>query len=110
MIIKCILRLVTLVFMSVLLACAAGSGDNTAAGGTDTVRGLIVEVNAGSLLELDSLTVEDSSGNRWRFEALGKRFAEFTPSHLREHMVLGRPVTVTFHRENSSLVLDDITD
>ena len=104
------LGLVVLVLMSGLLACGANSNDNTAAGRTETVRGLILEVNAASLLDMDSVTVEDSAGNCWRFEARGKRFAEFTPSHLREHMVLGQMVTVTFHRENDVLVPDDITD
>ncbi len=75
-----------------------------------TVRGSIVDVSAQSLLELDSLTIEDASRTRWTLEARGKAFDGFTPSHLREHMLLGLPVTVKYHREGEALVIDEITD
>ena len=106
---------VVLVLLPMALTSATrqrGGGANGGSGaeGAETVRGLVREVNARSLLELETLTVQDDDGTEWRLEARGKRFAEFTPSHTREHMVLGLPVTVTFHRENGALVLDEMAD
>ena len=59
---------------------------------------------------LESLTLVDENGTRWMFEARGRQVEGFTPSHVREHMVLGQPVRVTFHRENGALIINDITD
>ncbi|MCL0099280.1 hypothetical protein M1O55_00185 [Dehalococcoidia bacterium] len=75
---------------------------------TEIVRGLVFEVNAKSLLEIESLTVVDNGGNTWNFNA-GK-FRGFTPSHLNEHRVVGVPITVTFHSENGDLVIEKISD
>ncbi len=103
--------------IALLLLLVAGCGE--ASGGprqspeaqqTGTVRGAIVDVSARSLLELDTLTVEDASKMRWTLEARGKVFQGFTPSHLREHMLLGLPVTVKYHREGDALVIDEISD
>ena len=52
----------------------------------------------------------DETGKKWHFEANGKTFASFTPSHLNEHMLLGLRVTVVFHEEGEVLVVDDVTD
>ena len=67
-------------------------------------------MEASSLLELESLVVEDDDGVEWAFEGRGGSFVGFTPSHLREHMVLGMRITVTFHREDGALVLDEVGD
>ena len=75
---------------------------------TEIVRGLVFEVNAKSLLEIESLTVVDNGGNTWNFNA-GK-FRGFTPSHLNEHRVVGVPITVTFHRIEGDLVIEEIID
>jgi hypothetical protein len=99
--------IVALVLAGFAVACG---GDGSAAQGAQTVRGLIVEVNARSLLELETLTIEGADGSRWRLEARGRSFGEFTPSHLREHMVQGLPVSASFHREGDVLVLDGIRD
>ena len=93
-----------------VLACGSSSSGDSEAGEPETVRGLIQEVKAKSLLELESLTIEDDSGVRWTFEARGKGFEGFTPSHLREHMVLALFVAATFHREDGVLVLDSLAD
>ena len=104
------LVLVPMALTAAALACGGGADGGPGAEGAETVRGLLLEVNARSLLELETLTVRADDGAEWRLEARGKRFALFTPSHLREHMVSGLPVTVTFHRENGALVLDEIAD
>ena len=76
----------------------------------EDVRGLVVQVEARSLLELEFLTVEDANGTRWTFVARGQIPSDLTPSHLRDHMLQGLPVTVTFYRENGTLVLRDLAD
>ena len=87
---------------------ACGSDEAPSPNATETVRGVVVEVEAASLLELESLIVLDDAGKEWTFVARGYR--GFTPSHLNEHRVLGDSIAVNFHRENATLVIDDITD
>ena len=102
-----------LTLTALLVALAAGwsacdSGEGPPPREAESVRGMVVEVDAASLLDLESLTVLDDAGKRWTFVARGYR--GFTPSHLNEHRVLGDPVTVVFHRGSGGLVIDDITD
>lgn len=92
-----------------LLVCAgvAGCGGEPDAG---TARGYVIAVESRTLLELDSVSVRTEEGETIQLNARGKLFPGFSPSHLREHMVQGLPVTVTYHRENGVLVLDDVRD
>ena len=76
----------------------------------EEVRGLVVKVEARSLLELESLTIEGVEGTRWTFITRGRIPAEFTPSHVRDHMLQGLTVTVTFYRESGTLVLHNLAD
>ena len=96
----------------VAVAAAAGAcgGSTDGAAEPESVRGHIVEVVPLGLLDLDSLTIEDSDGEQWHFEARGARFFNFSPSHLTEHMVQGLPVTVTFRRDGDALVASGIGD
>ena len=75
---------------------------------TKEVTGAVLEVQATSLTDLESMAVRDESGVTWRFEARGYR--RESPSHLRVHMVQGLLVTVRYHEEQGSLVIDEITD
>ena len=104
--------LTVLVLMTLLALVSPGCGDGadapTGVPKSETVNEHVLQVKAASLIELESLTVEDDKGVTWTFEAAG--VLELTPSHLRQHMVLGESVTVTFHRENDTLVIDAITD
>ncbi len=93
-----------------MLACNGGSTTELITDAVESVGGLIQDVQAESLLELRSLTLRNDDGEMLRFEAKGKKLAEFPPSHLREHMVLGLRVTVVFHREGDALILDDVID
>ena len=67
---------------------------------TKKVSGLITNVEARSLLELESLEVTDEEGTVWSFQASRGGTAgsghDFPPSHLREHMVQGVPIIVTY--------------
>ena len=91
------------------LAASCSNGPDPAPSQTP-VTGLIQQVEPRSLLQIGSLTVVDSSGKEWVFEGGQRAPAGFSPSHLRDHMLSGLTVTVTYHREDGSLVIDDITD
>ena len=93
------------------MATACGGGQDPPATETgQVVSGLLVDVVAASLLDLDTITVLDGEGNRLTFDAAGRRFPGFSPAHVREHMVQGDPVTVTFNEVDGRLVLVDISD
>ncbi len=94
--------------MVVAAACGGAEGEDPVE--EETVRGQIVEVVPLGLLDLGSITIEDSEGTMWRFEARGARFSNFSPSHLTEHKVQGLPVAVTFHREGDALLVSAIGD
>ena len=104
------LGIAIMVSITSVLACSGGSGTESIADVAERVGGLIQDVQAKSLLELQSLTLRDDNGETLRFEANGKILTGFPPSHLREHMVLGLRVTVVFHREGNALILDDVID
>ena len=95
----------SLVLVCVLLFAAVSCKSETR-----SVRGLVVEVVADSLLVVDTFTVEDEDQVRWTIHGGGKRFDEFPPSHLREHMVQALPVTVWFEERDGMLFMKDIAD
>ena len=91
-------------------ACMQNPGSADQTNGQQIVRGRIVNVDARSLLEIESLTIRDKSGAAYTVEARGVLFGKFTPSHLREHMVSGTSVEVTYYDEGDRLVLGAISD
>ena len=96
----------------IVVAVSAGGCSQTAPGSegseVEEIVGLVTAVEARSFDEVESLTVEDGSGTSWVFKDVGA--IEFTPSHLRQHMTLGEPIKVTFHRAGGKLVIDGIGD
>ena len=95
--------------VAALLACASVVACDS---GPDvrTARGYVVGVESKTLLELDFVRVRTEAGETIELSARGKRFPGFSPAHLREHMIQGLPVTVSYHPENGELVLDDVKD
>ena len=91
-------------------ACGGTQADDTSDVQTEVVSGLIVDLKARSLSEIESMTVAGEDGETWGFGAQDTMSAGFTPSHLKEHMVLGIPVKVWFHRQNGALQIDRIGD
>ena len=90
---------------------AAGCGGDAGSEATQApVTGLIQQVEPRSLLEIESLTVVDGAGQVWVLVGGDTGPAGVSPSHLRDHMLSGLRVTVTYHREDDRLVIDDITD
>ena len=102
----------TATFLLILAAVLAGGCSQTAPDSkgsvVEEIVGLVTAVEARSFDEVESLTVEDSSGTSWVFEDVAA--IEFTPSHLRQHMTLGQPIKVTFRRAGGKLVIDGIGD
>ena len=106
--------LITLVFL-VVSACGSGEirveGDFPSKFGSvdvDIVRGVVIGVDSASISELRTLDVEDRMGEKWHFVAVN--YMGFTPSHLREHMLSGLPISVTYHEEGGDFVIDEIVD
>ena len=95
----------------VTVSCGGSSNIQSATGSeSTTVRGLIQEVEAKNLLELESLVIRTDSGEVFILEARGGDSRYFSPTHLRQHMVLGAVVTITFHRQDGALIIDRIED
>ena len=101
--------LILMVMIALSLGCG-GRGTESPAADERTVRGRLTDVKAASLLEVESFTVETETGESFLLEADNRIFSGFTPSHLREHMLQGNLVTVTFHQEGERLVLNDVLD
>lgn len=78
-------------------------------GDTERVLGRLINVQSSGLLALDSIEIVDEEGRHWVLEGPGD-FGHLTPSHLRQHMVLGERVEVTFHRAGGRLVIDRLRD
>ena len=73
-----------------------------------SIRGHVVSVQASSVSQITSLVVRDSEGSDWAF--VGDDYQGFSPSHLREHMLQGLPITVIFRENGKNLSIKEITD
>ena len=105
---RCVLTLVLLAALA--SGCVGGRDSTPATDGGQAISGRIVDLKAGSLLEIQSLTIRVESGETYTLEAGGVALGRFTPSHLRGHMVSGLVVVVTYHEESGRLVVDAISD
>jgi hypothetical protein len=99
-----------LVMLVIVLGCGGVDSDDLKFQKSQTVSGLVLKIEAKSLLELESLTVLDDLGTEWVFEIEHPHPLGFTPSHIREHMLLGKPITVTFHFQGGNLIADYLND
>lgn len=96
----------------VIIALIAGActdvASNNDTNGLQTVRGLVIMVEARAITEIELLRVLDKEGVTWDFTTM--RPLNFTPSHLREHMVQGNPVTVSFREVDDLLLAERLED
>lgn len=111
--------LLLILLLPVMAACGNGaSSTSTPNGGAAatappndllSVRGLVLEVESGDILDLESLALEDEAGNELHF--VGEGFVGETPSHLRQHALLGQPVTVHYRAaEDGTLIAVRVDD
>jgi hypothetical protein len=77
-------------------------------GGTPSARGLVTAVEAQELGRAQAITVLTADGRSLRFRVTES--VEMTPGHLREHMLFGEPVTVSYRDDGQSLVALQIDD
>ncbi len=97
---------VALVFGSYCGGDGGGTKDSEA-----VFEGLITGVEVRTLLDLESIEVTDDEGVSLEFQADGRRFMDFTPSHVREHMLQGLGVIVTYRRsDDGTLYIVTIRD
>ena len=97
-----------------MLLLVAACSPPQAAAQTQTVRGVLIDVQARGLQQLDSFTVRTDDGQELTFTPApnfnqGESHA-MTPGHMRQHMALADPVTVTYRDEGGRLVALSATD
>ncbi len=96
----------------ILVVSCSQSGSDLAGQGPRRVQGLVFELVARSIDQVETLRIRDSSGKIWTFTTEG--YAGITPAHLREHQLFGDIVTVTYlekdGRQGRVLVAVEIAD
>ena len=103
-------------FLAVLMIAADCGDDGRGATQDQTlqVRGVVTEVQARSLLELEQLRVTDERNTVWEFrlgpEGVTGSGHDYTPSHLRQHMVQGIPIIVTYMEKDGVLTIVSISE
>jgi hypothetical protein len=85
-----------------LLACRQADARPT------TLRGLVVNVQAASFVQVGSFTLRTDAGDLIDMTAEGD--IGITASHLREHMVLADPVVVTVRYDGDRVIATRIDD
>lgn len=97
------LALLTPVLLALALLVACGGSDSTR-----SATGVIIDVQAPSLTELDSFTLRTNDGRTLVFgvapDAAKDPEEGFVPGHLRSHAVLAEQVQVTYREENGKLL------
>ena len=97
----------------VIVGVALGGCDGAPEGMPEdqpSFAGTVTSFEAKTLLELESVTVANESGVVLQFHAGGRRFEEFTPAHVREHMLLGDPVEVTYRLSGDKRLIVSLRD
>ena len=90
------------------VAAVACSAVAAPAAPTQTVRGVLLDVESPGIQKVDSFTLRTDDGQELHFTT-APNFNEgvahlMTPGHMRQHMALGDPVEVTYREDNGSLV------
>jgi len=93
--------------VAVLGGCAAPPALKTA-------HGVLLEVESPSIQRVERFTLRTDDGQELRFSAAsdfnsGTSHA-MTPGHMRQHMALADPVTITYREEGGNLVALNATD
>jgi hypothetical protein len=96
--------LLAVMLVGFLFLAACGGGDDS----PGTVHGKLTDVQTRSFTEIESFSLLDEGGETWLFDTEGP--LELTPSHLREHMLVGEEVSVEYERRDGGLVAVSISD
>jgi hypothetical protein len=72
------------------------------------LRGLVVDVQSASFSQVQAFTLRTDSGETHEFVVEGN--VGFTPSHLREHMLLGDPVIVSIRHADGLQIATLVED
>ncbi len=90
------------------VACGSEAQPKTPPAEQESVIGIVLDVAAGSLTQIETLSVQDDTGVKWNFVAEG--YKGWLPSHVRDHMVQGSPIVVTYLEVSGVLLVDEIED
>ena len=71
--------------------------------------GRIINIDAPTISNTNSIRVIDNDEKIWVFDLDGQ-FSHFTPSHLKYHMINGDLVKVAFYYGTESAIVLEITD
>jgi len=105
---KTLIVVMTTLLVIWAVACGSEEQPGTPAAEQSTVTGVVLDVAVGSLTQIETLSVQDDTGTKWDFEA--EDYRGWLPSHVRDHMVQGAPIIVTYHEEAGVLYVDEIED
>ena len=94
--------------VSLAVACGSDPDPEIPLAAQSEVTGVILDVAAASLALIETFSVQDDAGARWDFR--GEGYRGWLPSHVRDHMVQGAPITVTYHEEDGVLMVNEIED
>ncbi|MGE3271585.1 MAG: hypothetical protein AB7P40_22735 [Chloroflexota bacterium] len=75
---------------------------------TETLHGVVVEMQAASFSQVAGFTLRTDAGEDYEFIVEGD--IGFTPSHLRQHMLLGERVAVTAKSEADLRIATRVED
>ena len=106
----CIRRFQIFLLALTVVTAVACADDSDQQKPSPVFSGLVIGFAQKSLLEFESVRVVDEAGRVMEFHSGGHRFPHFTPSHLREHMVMGHGVVVSYKEDGGMFYIVDITD
>jgi hypothetical protein len=94
--------------VALLVQACAAAPPPAATAQTQTVRGVLLDVEAPSIQKVDSFTLRADDGQELHF-VTAPNFNQgvshlMTPGHMRQHMALADPVEVTYRDDNGTLV------
>jgi hypothetical protein len=96
------------------LLVLAGCTTPPATAQTRTAHGVLLEVQSPGIQQVERFTLRTDDGQELTFVAAPNFNAgashAMTPGHMRQHMAMADPVTVTYREENGALIALSATD
>lgn len=100
---------VLLLAVAILMSAVAGCTSDTST--DDTVVGIVTQVS-GDLGSVESFIITDPQGQSYQFTPVDGLLFDGGPiDHLREHIVSGDPVKVSYERsDDGAMIAVEVTD